>query len=943
MAWVGRERELATLAVSAGALRRGQGSVVWVEGESGIGKSALVIQALAEARDPAWDIRWGAAGPLSERLPLRVMQDCLGVRPRSDDPRRSRVAAVLRDGRLGLLAGGDTPTAGIEELLALVDKLCADAPVVIAIDDLQWADDASLIVFHELAALVGELPLLLIATCRPAPRRADVRELRAAVEHRGAAMVGLGPLPESDVASLVTKLLGAPPGNTLRRLTAQASGNPLYLRELISALVQDQEVRVGPDAAEVPAASERLPGALAAVLDDRLTSVSPETGEMLRTATLLGSEFGVSDLAVLLGKPASALSAAVREAVAVGILAGSGPDLSFRHPLVRQALYESMPEALRTALHAEGARELAARGADALSVARQLSMAGRLGAAWTRSWLEGAAPALTSRAPRLAVDLLRREVDEAAADGVQGGLMTGLVRALLAAGSYEEAASRASQMLREITDPARLAETYTVLARARVSGGQSDQAISALRQALSRADLPRMWRARMLAMLAMLERAATGDLDAAEVSARQALGIGQETGDAFATAHALAGLWLSHGVRRDHPAALACVDRAMRVLGDGPGYDDLRPFVLECRVFTLQNLSRWADAGQTLRQARVADRRGTGYGAWTSAAVHSYWMGRWNDALAELNPGDPGDVPGPARTYLREGWPALLVHGVTALIAGRRDQRTTAGRHLRQGLALPAARIPDRENRDFLVAAHALALEQSGDTRRAMGILAALVPRPEGEMTLTYQWLPDLVRLAVAAGDKHLARSAAQACEAESAAEVQPARAAAASLRCRGLLKSDPVPLRDTVAYYRETGPVVELPAALEDLAAVLAECGAEEEARAALNEAVTLYEGLGAHWDIRRADGRLRPFGIRRGARGPRGPRPAHGWDALTPTEIKVATLVGAGQSTSDIASSLFLSRRTVQKHISNILAKLGAKSRVEIVREVLHQGITA
>jgi DNA-binding CsgD family transcriptional regulator len=295
-----------------------------------------------------------------------------------------------------------------------------------------------------------------------------------------------------------------------------------------------------------------------------------------------------------------------------------------------------------------------------------------------------------------------------------------------------------------------------------------------------------------------------------------------------------------------------------------------------------------------------------------------------------------------ARTYLREGWPALLVHGVTALIAGRRDQRTTAGRHLRQGLALPAARIPDRENMDFLVAAHALALEQSGDTRRAMGILAALVQRHEGEMTLIYQWLPDLVRLAVAAGDKHLARSAAQACEAEAAAEVHPGRAAAASLRCRGLLRSDPAPLRDTVAHYRETGPLVELPAALEDLAAVLAEGGAEEEARAALNEAVTLYEGLGAHWDIRRADGRLRPFGIRRGARGPRGPRATRGWDALTPTEIKIATLVGAGQSTSDIASSLFLSRRTVQKHVSNILAKLGAKSRVEIVREVLHQGIT-
>ncbi len=137
------------------------------------------------------------------------------------------------------------------------------------------------------------------------------------------------------------------------------------------------------------------------------------------------------------------------------------------------------------------------------------------------------------------------------------------------------------------------------------------------------------------------------------------------------------------------------------------------------------------------------------------------------------------------------------MHGVTALIAGRRDQRTTADQHLRAGQALLVLTVPDRENRDFLVAAHAVALEQRGETRQAMQALAAIVPRHNGEMTLTYQWLPDLVRLAIATGDQQIARTAAQACQAEAAAETQPARAAAASLRCQGLLKADPVPLRD--------------------------------------------------------------------------------------------------------------------------------------------------
>ena len=123
----------------------------------------------------------------------------------------------------------------------------------------------------------------------------------------------------------------------------------------------------------------------------------------------------------------------------------------------------------------------------------------------------------------------------------------------------------------------------------------------------------------------------------------------------------------------------------------------------------------------------------------------------------------------------------------------------------------------------------------------------------------------------------------------------------------------------------------------------MLAERGRRDEARAALNEAVSLYEGLDARWDIRRASSRLRPYGIRRGVRGPRGPRAASGWAALTPTEVKIAALVARGDSTSEIARGMFLSRRTVKTYISHILAKLGAKSRVEIVGEALRHGVVS
>jgi len=939
--WVGRGQELAVLRAGVEALGRGEGTVVWVEGEPGIGKSSLAAEALAAASAPGWDIGWGIAGKLTERLPLRVMLDCLQVRPGSSDPRRAQAADVLRSLRQELFANGGASVTGIEVLVGLVDELCAAAPAVIVLDDMQWADDASLIVWHQLAASIGQLRLLLIGTCRPAPRRPEVQELRAAVIRHGAAIVTLGPLTETDVTALVTAMLGSPPGDTLRQLTAQAAGNPLYVRELVDAMVREQALEIGPAAAEV-SAGERLPVSLAAVLSDRLSSVSAGTAQMLRTATLLGGRFTVTDLAVVLHRPASELAADVQEAVAAGILIGSDPDLAFRHLLIQQALYESMPAALRTALHAEAARGLAASGADVLSVAQQLSAANKPGKAWARKWLVESGPALATRVPQVGAEILRRELDATpSGDEARDGLMASLAWALLAAGSYREAARQASRALAVMTDPVRRAETHWVLTRVQVSGGRSDDAIATMRQALASAELPAEWRARMLALMAMLQRAATGDLDAADATAIQALTAAEQAGDAFAMAHALTDLWLTRSVRRDHVAALDYIERALRVLGDDPGHADLRSFAQDSRIFTLQNLDRWPQAELTLRRAREASQRSGNpdRATWVTAAVLRYWLGEWDDALAELGP-DDGDAPGLTHSFLRERWSALLLHGVSALIAGRRGERTGADQQLRQGLALPIQTLADRENQDFLVAAHALALEQSGETVQAMLRLAGMLPRRDGEMTLIHQWLPDLVRLALAAGDRELAQAATRACRAEAAAETQPARATVASLRCHGLLASDPGLLREAVAHYRAIGPAVELPAALEDLAVVQAGSGREEDARAAFNEAVRLYEGLQARWDIRRAEGRLRPHGIRVGLRGQRGRRPAFGWEALTPTEHKIAVMVAGGDSTSDIARSMALSRRTVQTYISHILAKLGAKGRVEIIREALHHG---
>ncbi len=135
--WVGRGQELATLRAGVEALRRDEGAVVWVEGEPGIGKSSLVVEALAGMSELGWDIGWGFADQLTERMPLSVMADCLQVRPGSPDPPRAHAAGLLRSQRLGLFADGDASVNGVEVLISLAEELCAAAPAVLVIDDLQ--------------------------------------------------------------------------------------------------------------------------------------------------------------------------------------------------------------------------------------------------------------------------------------------------------------------------------------------------------------------------------------------------------------------------------------------------------------------------------------------------------------------------------------------------------------------------------------------------------------------------------------------------------------------------------------------------------------------------------------------------------------------------------------------------------------------------------------
>jgi hypothetical protein len=252
----------------------------------------------------------------------------------------------------------------------------------------------------------------------------------------------LGPLGPGEVATLVRQLTSAVPGPRLQSLAEQAGGNPLYVRELLNALALENRIDVRGGAAELTG-KDLAPPSLSDAISARLNLLSFPAIRALRTATLLGEEFHVEDLSLITGRAATDLIGVVEEGQAAGVLAESGTALVFRHGLIRRALYDGMPAELRSRLHYEAAHALAAAGGPAERVAEQLLAIPDVTNAWILDWLVATAPALTSRSPGTAADLLhrlRQATDPA--DPRCAALDLHLSAALFHMSRYEEAVAR---------------------------------------------------------------------------------------------------------------------------------------------------------------------------------------------------------------------------------------------------------------------------------------------------------------------------------------------------------------------------------------------------------------------------------------------------------------------------------------------------------------------
>jgi len=925
----------------------GRGASVLIAGEPGIGKSTLLSSTLAEAAGRGFLVLRGAPDAEGGLTLQSVVSAITATGTDIDSQTTDAGPTVPPDPRqqfpplrfsLPVTGAHCDPAAAVGAVLAAVERMCAATPVLLAVDDLHRADPDALLLWHRLGRAAPRLPLLLVACSRPTAPSGAPDRLRRALVAEGNVVLRLEPFTPAEVAAMATALLGAPPGAQLRRRLEAAGGNPAFVRDLIESLRRGNGLRIEGRIAEstAEAAAGPIPAALVEAVCGRLGPLSADTLDLLRLASLLGEEFTGRELAAVAGLEPSELLCALDEVICAGVLAEHGPRLRFRHALVCQALRHSLRETRRSALHRSAAQALDAAGAPVERVAEQLLTAAALAQGWPAQWLAAKADELTFRAPELAVELFRRAIDHAAPDDPHRLLFEEKLASAMYLLGRSDCAPAALGLLEYRADPVRRTTWAYMSGIALNRVGRYAQGLDAVKdgvEALQNAagSLPagfaELWSARFTGLRSQLVWS-QGQRDEARGLADRALAEGLRLGDPLALFYGTHMKSLLCAGDGDAPGALAWIEQGLAALGERWQLADQRLLMMMNQAVALGRLDRAAEAHAVLGRAQeVAERCGVTRrlaGIVFLSTSLLYLTGRWDESVATARPMIDHADAGRQRSLLAAVRALILLHRGRAGEA-REDLATVQREH---------GRLDGRLER-FPVLASSLSAEADG---RAADALAALAPALAGDgrwdSDERHWCLPDLTRLALAAGDGGLARSAAEAAEADADQDAANTRRRASAQRCRGLLDNDQSLLSAAAEYYRSVDMPLLLAQTLEDSAVVAAALGAADDARRHLEAAAEGYRALGASWDLARADARLREFGIRRGRRTGR-TRPDTGWEALTPAEAKVASLVAQGSSNPEIAALLYLSPRTVQTHVSHILTKLGVHSRSEIARE--------
>jgi DNA-binding CsgD family transcriptional regulator len=861
-----RDGELAALSAAVEAAASGRGALVLVEGPAGIGKTTLLRAAcrgdlrILTARGLALEQGFGY-GVVRQLLdPVRhqdgVLDGAAGLAARVFDWTEAGPFEVDT-------VENDVPYATMHGLYWLVANLAARQPLVLAVDDAHWADAPSLRWLAHLAARIEALPVALLVAVRDGPDEPPLLdELRTA-----ATRLRLGPLGPDGTAALVRRTVQAD-AELCRECHASTGGNPFLVQALATAL-RDGDQKVEPVAQAV------------------LRRIGPEQARRLaRALAVLGGPVPLRQAAALAGLDLPAAARLADRLRAAGVLA-PGSVLEFAHPIVRTAVYESIPPGERALAHAEAAVLAERDGADAERLALHLLRSEPGGDPLVAGRLRAAATAASGRgAPSAAADYLRRALDEPPEPADRPAILLELGIALA-----RERTPAAVPVLREAV---RLAGPQAALPTARMLGiwGYHADAADLCRDALADS-MPNEMTDSLEAELfqnSLIDTATTGPALTRAGSRLSGPSTAWRASDALVAT----------------VAGQPTLDRLAPVLAA----DDIPPDSLTA-VYAMLALI-WNDELDTalrICDAALADarRRGSMSMVAHASCLRSMIMrrlGRLEEAAADARL---------ALDFKLATSPPVAVAWAAAFCV---DALTCLGR-LAEAEAV-AEVTADREPPDGWL--HTLLF------RQARGALRIAQHRPADALTdlaaaaAGWQALgaenPAVASWRTAAVAAHHALGQHDEAAALAAEQLELARKGGTPVTLGIALRVQGKDLAEAVSVLEATPARYELALALADQGACLRRAGQRTQAREPLRRALDLAE--------------------RTGAAGLAGARPRRaaltGPDALTAGERRVAALAADGASNRQIAEHLFITQATVETHLRHAFRKLGITSRAEL-----------
>jgi DNA-binding CsgD family transcriptional regulator len=484
-----RDVELEAIAHALRAVTSGHGGLLAIEGPAGIGKTTLMMAARERATAAGMAVLSARGRELERDFPWGVVHQLVEpVLYDSDDQERERwfagaaaLARPLFEDAHGVGAQVE-PEAQFQRrhgLYWLVANLARDRPVLVAVDDAQWADQPSVGFLHHIAPRVEHLPVLVLVSCRP--EREGVGSL---LLEPGARVLQPGPLAPAEVERWLADHLKADvEASFAEACHAATGGNPFLIHELL----REVETQAIPP---TPAGAEQVrglsPHGVIRALLLRLAGLPLGASALARAAAILG-EAELPVVGALAGLEQEEILEAAGGLVRAGVLE-SADTVRFVHPLVRSALYEDVIPAERAILHGRAARLLRDIGADAERIAAQLVLADPVAEPWALEALTAAAmQAAGSGAPEVAARFLERAVAEADDDAQRFELVLALGRAATLAG-----APGAAEHLRAAVELARTPQQYARAAikqsRALRYAGAGGEAVALLEDAAARLD-----------------------------------------------------------------------------------------------------------------------------------------------------------------------------------------------------------------------------------------------------------------------------------------------------------------------------------------------------------------------------------------------------------------------------------------------------------------------